>query len=650
MSTNFFENQDTARRNTKRLVVLFCLAVVAIAGMLYLLAVLLTGVERTDPITGQTLISPVWWQPDLAAGVAIATAIVVGGGSLYKIAQLRSGGSVVAEALGGALIPQATRDPDERRLLNVVEEMAIASGIPTPPVYLLRQEEGINAFAAGFGPSDAVIGVTRGCVQQLSRDELQGVIAHEFSHILSGDMGLNIRLMGVLHGILIIGIIGYFLLRSSFYAGSGRRSNSRDNSGIAMLAAGVGLMIIGFLGTFFGSLIKASVSRQREFLADASAVQFTRNPAGIAGALKRIAGYDEGSILASPNAPEASHLFFSQGLRGGLQMLFATHPPLEERIRRLDPSWRPRAAPERGLPTREAVVGTAGFAAGGPAPESAYRGAREDGSAIEQVGQPSPAHIDYAADLVRRLPAPVRDAARDPYGARAVIYALLINREDAPRERQLEQLTRFGEAGIERETLRLLPTAESLEARYRLPLIDIALASLHALSHAQYRAFKNNLNALVAADEKIELFEWVLQRMVVTHLRPHFERVKPPRIRKIPPRNLAGPCAVAVSILAHAGNPSEAEVRAAFGSGAAQLSDIEVALLPRERAGLRELDRALELLAQADPATRQQILAACAACIAADQKVTEAEGELLRAIADGISCPMPPLLPGQPLV
>jgi len=331
-------------------------------------------------------------------------------------------------------------------------------------------------------------------------------------------------------------------------------------------------------------------------------------------------------------------------------MLFATHPPLEQRIRRLDPSWRPRAARERGLPTREAVVGTAGFAAGGPTPESAARGARDDGSAIEQVGRPSPAHIDYAADLVQRLPTPVRDAARDPYGARAVIYALLINREDAPRARQLEQLTRFGETGIEHETLRLLPAVESLEARYRLPLIDIALASLHALSRAQYHAFKNNLNALVAADEKIELFEWVLQRMVVTHLRPHFERVKPPRIRKIPPRDLAGPCAVTLSILAHAGSPSETEVRAAFGSGAAQLSDIEVALLPRERAGLRELDRALEILAQADPTTRQQILAACAACIAADQQVTEAEGELLRAIADGISCPMPPLLPGQPLV
>jgi Zn-dependent protease with chaperone function len=648
MSTNFFENQDAARRNTKRLVLLFFLAVAAIAGMLYLLAVLLTGVEQPDPSTGQMAISPLWWQPDLALSVAIATVIVVGAGSLYKIAQLRSGGAAVAEALGGALIPPGTRDADERRLLNVVEEMAIASGIPAPPVYLLRDEQGINAFAAGFSPSDAVIGVTRGCVQRLSRDELQGVIAHEFSHILSGDMGLNIRLMGVIHGILIIGIIGYFLLRSSLYSGSSRRSSSRDNSGMAIVAAGLGLMVIGFLGTFFGNLIKASVSRQREFFADASAVQFTRNPGGIAGALKKIGGYEGGSILASPNAPEASHLFFGQGLRGGLQMLFATHPPLEERIRRLDPNWRAGTRRERADATRAAAIGAAGFAAGGAAADgSATRGAGS--SAIEQVGQPTAAHIAYAAALVEGIPSAVAEAAREPYGARAVIYALVIDREDEPRNRQLEQLARFGEAGIDAETQRLLPEIELLEARYRLPLIDIALPSLCALSANQYQAFKTNLRALVVADEKIELFEWVLQRMVFSHLRPHFERVKPPRIRHTSLRKLSEPCAVMLSILAHASSPSETAIRTAFEAGASQLPGVDIALLPRERAGLRELDSALGRLAETDPSTREQLLRACAACIAADREITQAEGELVRAIADGIGCPMPPLLPGQPL-
>jgi Zn-dependent protease with chaperone function len=646
MSTRFFENQDAARRNTKWLVVLFCLAVVAIIALLYALAVTLSGVQSPDPATGEAQLALRWWQPDLLLGVVLATLLVVAGGSLYKISQLRGGGSVVAEALGGTLASSSSPDPDERRLLNVVEEMAIASGTPTPPVYLLRDEPGINAFAAGFAPSDAVIGVTRGCVQNLSRDELQGVIAHEFSHILSGDMSLNIRLMGVIHGILIIGIIGYFLLRSTMFRG---RGGGRDNSGAAIMAAGLGLMVIGFLGTFFGNLIKATVSRQREFLADASAVQFTRNPDGIAGALKTIGGFDGGSVLASPNAPESSHLFFSQGLRRGMQLLFATHPPLAERIARLDPSWEAGVAAPATAATA-ARAGAAAFAGGDAAPTTdSARAEASEGSALDQIGQPTAAHVAYAAALLRGLPIEVTAAAHEPYGARTVIYALLIDRDEAPRARQLEQLARFGEAGIDHETRRLLPQVEGLDPRFRLPLIDLALPALRALSPSQYRSFETNVRALVAADQKIDLFEWTLQRLLLAHLRPHFERVKPPRVRHSRLRGLRSECSVVLSILAYAGHPGDAEQRTAFAAGASQLPEIETALLPRDRCGLADLDAALERLAETSPTCLRQLLTACAACIAADHEVTQAEGELLRAIADSLGCPMPPLLPGQPL-
>ena len=646
MSTHFFENQDAARRNTKWLVFLFCLAVVAIAALIYALAVVLTGMQQPDASGREVEIVLQWWQPDLLVAIGLATLAVVAAGSLYKIAQLRGGGSVVAESLGGTLIGSDTPDPDERRLLNVVEEMAIASGTPIPPVYLLRDEPGINAFAAGFTPGDAVIGVTRGCVQQMSRDELQGVIAHEFSHILSGDMSLNIRLMGTIHGILMIGIIGYFLLRSSMFAGRGRRGG-RDNNAMVMLGAGLGLMIIGFLGTLFGNLIKASVSRQREFLADASAVQFTRNPAGIAGALKRILGFDDGSILESPNAPESSHLFFSQGLRGGLQMLFATHPPLDERIRRLDPSFEGRqvskgrkveahaAAPHARSPAAAAATG---FAA---APE---------GSALDQAGEPTVAHLDYAAALVRGLPPAVKAAVHEAYSARAVIYALLLDRDPEPRKRQLEQLARFGEAGIDRETRGLLREIEDLDLRARLPLVDMALPALRTLSPSQYQMFKTNVGALIEADEKIDLFEWTLQRVLLAHLRPHFERVPPPRVRYSSLAKLTPQCSVLLSTLARVGSRSEAELRAAFEQGASSLLGIEPTLLPPDRCSFSALDAALERLAQASPSCVQQLLTACAACIAADRKVTQAEGELLRAIADSLACPMPPLLPGQRLV
>ena len=465
MSADFFENQDAAQRNTSRLVWLFGLAVIAIAVTLYALAVVVTGVQGQDPRTGALQVDLAWWNPELLSGVAIGVLIVVGGGSLYKISQLRAGGKVIAEQLGGRLLHPDTTDPHERILLNVVEEMAIASGTPTPPVYLLPDEQGINAFAAGFSPNDAVVGVTRGAVLALSRDELQGVIAHEFSHILNGDMRLNIRLMGVLHGILIIGIIGYFLMRSAMFSSMGRRS--RDNNGMIFLGLGIGLIVIGSLGTFFGNWIKASVSRQREYLADASAVQFTRNPLGIAGALKRIGGFAEGSKLASPNAPEASHLFFGQALRGGLSSIFATHPPLGERIKRLDPSFQG----DFESYATSAAEGTAGVAGLAPGAGEARPVSVEN--AVRDIGQPTPAHLAYAAELLRSLPDALKQAAHEPYGARALVYSLLIDSDPAPRAIQLARLADFAEPGVDDVTRKLLPLCESLPAGARMPLVDM---------------------------------------------------------------------------------------------------------------------------------------------------------------------------------
>jgi Zn-dependent protease with chaperone function len=337
MAADFFARQDAARRRTSRLVVLFALAVLAIVVSIHLLLGLALGYLAADPRSGA-----IDWRllgdPGLLAISLGGTLLVVGGGSFFKTMQLRGGGRVVAEELGGRLLNPDTTVPEEQQLLNVVEEMAIASGTPVPPVYLLDREEGINAFAAGFTAGDAVVGVTRGTAQRLTRDELQGVIAHEFSHIVNGDMRLNIRLIGLLHGILIVGILGYYLLRMAFYSGGVRRRSSKDNNPLPIVALGAGLMAVGFFGTLFGNMIKAAVSRQREFLADAAAVQFTRLPAGIAGALKKIGGLSAGSGLQHPNAPEASHLFFGRAT-SGLSGLFSTHPPLGERIRRIEPGW-----------------------------------------------------------------------------------------------------------------------------------------------------------------------------------------------------------------------------------------------------------------------------------------------------------------------
>jgi len=643
MATQFFEHQDRARRHTTRLVFLFGLAVVAIVLGLYVLAAVATGFRGTDPRTQQLVFEIAWLDPLLMLHVGLLTLVVVGGASLYRISQLSGGGRVVAEGLGGRLLHSDSNAPLERKILNVVEEMAIASGIPTPPVYFLDHEEGINAFAAGFSPSDAVIGITRGCAQQLSRDELQGVVAHEFSHIMNGDMRLNIRLMGVLYGILVIGMIGFFLLRSSLWAGAARRRNSRDNSTMVMVAGGIALMALGFLGTLFGNLIKASVSRQREFLADASAVQFTRNPDGISGALKKIGGFETGSHIESPAAPESSHLFFGQALSSGFNSLFATHPPLAERIKILDPSWQgamteisTEAAPSPG-------AATVGFAGGGPAPAFA-------GSAVDQMGRISTAHLDYAVQLLLELPPAVKEAAHDPYAARAVVYALLMDADPESRKLQLEILDAKGERGVPELTRKLLPEVERLGPAHRLPLIDLALPALRDLSASQYERFRGLVQDLVQADQRIDLFEWTLQRILLTHLAPNFEGVHRPGRRLRSKQQLRQVLETILSSLARVGNLSESAMRQSVASAGRALVKAELRLLSEDEVGLASLDEALGMAASLDSRAKELVLRACAQVIAADGEVADSEAELFRAIGDSLGCPVPPLLPGQALV
>ncbi len=633
MATDFFTRQDAARRNTTRLVVLFVLAVLAIMVSIDLLLAATIGYAGAGPGSGPRDYWAIASDPGLVSLAVIGTLVVVGGGSLFKIAQLRGGGKVIAEELGGRLLHPDTSDPTEQQILNVVQEMAIASGTPTPPVYLLDHEPCINAFAAGFTPTDAVIGITRGTVERLTRDELQGVVAHEFSHILNGDMRLNIRLIGILHGILIVGLLGYFVLRASMFSGY-RRRGSRDQGGSAMaiLALGAGLAAVGFFGTFFGNLIKAAVSRQREFLADASAVQFTRHPEGIAGALKKIAGFSAGSRVESPNAPTASHMFFGRAT-SGFSGMFSTHPPLEQRIRRIDPSWdgtlpeaveRTQAAP-RPPAGVEGMAGVSALAAD----ESGWRTGGAQAAmahAVESVGQPGDAHIRYAARLLERLPKALASAAREPYGARAVVYALLLDRETGLRQVQLAHLARAADPGVYQETLRLAPLVAGLDVRARLPLVEIALPALRELTLAQDEVFRQNVVTLVQADDRIDLFEWSLHRILLHDLDAHRGTARPSAAapHRLPSAQAAGE--LLLSMLAQAGHRDAEGTR----SGA----DLR----------LDALDAALATLEKEAPQAKRRILQAAVATIVADRTVTPVEAELLRAVSASLGAPMPPLL------
>lgn len=648
---NFFEHQDQARRNTRRLVALFALAVVAIVVAVYLAVLLILFGTELRTVTGQLDL----WAPRLLLPVTAATLLVIGAGSGYKTLQLSDGGSAVGRLLGGRPLDPNSRDLEERRILNVVEEMAIASGTPVPDVYLLDRERSINAFAAGRSRDDAVIGITRGTARLLSRDELQGVVAHEFSHVLNGDMRLNLRLMGVLHGILVISMIGYFIMRGG--GGSSTRRRGKGGGG-AIVMLGLAFYVIGWIGVFFGRLIKAGVSRQREFLADAAAVQFTRNPSGISGALQKIGGFGPGSRIQSRRAEEASHLFFADGLKKHLLGMTATHPPLTERIRRIDPSFdgefpevewpeekvEAPATPEERRRVVPDVVGGAILAGAGA---GAGAGAVAAGEVVDAVGTLDTDRIAYAAALLDELPPQLREAAREPASARALVLALLLDPERAIRVRQLEELRGAADPAAAEEAQGLAARLAVLPPEVRIPVLDLALPALRRMSPEQYRSFRASVDALARADGRISLFEYALHRMLLRHLDPHFGDAKKPVVQYYGLQRLTEEASCLLSLLVRAGHGGDEEEAArAFAAASAELSEAgaEVSLQPRESCDLKSFDRALDELSLAAPRLKKRVLQAAVAAVAHDREVTVQEGELLRAVADGLDCPVPPFL------
>lgn len=643
---NFFESQDRARRKTTQLIILFSLAVISLVVLTNVVVVLFAVFTTQGSVATadwRAALSSVGW--DTQVFISIGVVLVIGGASLYKVATLAGGGAAVAESLGGKLINSNTSDLSERRVLNVVEEMAIAAGLPVPPVYIM-DEDGVNAFAAGFQAQDAVIGVTRGTVQLLNREELQGVIGHEFSHILHGDMRINIRLMSALYGIMVIGMVGYFIMRTFAHSNARRSSNNNNQGALPFLVLGVGLMIIGYAGTFFGNLIKASVSRQREFLADASAVQYTRNPGGIAGALKKIGAASQGSKILHPHAAEVSHMFFGQAVRVAFNTFLATHPPLRKRIKRLDPSWDGKF-PELGAASSAATISS--FDARGQAAglAGASVAAGETASLLDSIGQLDEQHIDYSRQLIASVTDRVLTAAHEPAGAKAVVYALLFAADAATRAQQLDHLEQAEDAPTFQTLSNLLPDIEQLGVEYRLPLIDICIPVLKTLYHDQYREFRLRVLALMRADEHIDLFEWCLHRLLVRHLDPVFSRVRPPKIRYDNIEKLEKHCTVLLAALAYAGAESDAQAQQAFAQGMVELDFTAAGLPGKRKAALLEIDKALAELNSLTPLQKPRLIKACARCVVADEKILAQEVELVRAIADSLDVPLPPRLAGQ---
>jgi Zn-dependent protease with chaperone function len=717
MSTNFFQRQERARRNTTLLVVLFLTAVAVIIGVVYWpIWMLLAFFQPQEPgyrlpsrppspyqsepplerpVPGyKAPTSPVpfssekpppiprfpksdleegygyqesqirprdeptraipLWNPLALAISAGLTGMIVGLGSLYKTSALASGGKVIALQLGGEPLTMNTRDFREKRLLNVVEEMSIASGVPMPAVYVLRDEASINAFAAGFTPEDAVIGVSQGCLDYLNRDELQGVVAHEFSHILNGDMRLNIRLIGLIYGLFVLSVVGYYTFYFAARSSSGRSSN-RGKGGqliLILILTGLAFYLLGAIGVFFGRIIQAAVSRQREFLADASAVQFTRNPEGIAGALKKIGGLRAGSVVRHPAAGELSHLFFADGMQRWFGSVFATHPPLDVRIRALDPTWDgkypkvkpllpPEEAPEAQKPARKPLT-----LPGMPQlPVPVVLGAVEVAALTDQIGTPSEASRCAAAAFEEQIGPEIREALSDPFSAQAMLLAFLLDANPEVRSRQMEAVGDKLGPELVQAILHYRPWTETVPLGHRLAIAQLALPALRMMSKPQYLGFRSTLEALVRTDARISFEEFALEMVLQKHLDRAFG-VRPPRLRASEQtgESLRKAVLCVLGTLAWQGHDSPEHAARAFAEGLKRWNPEAKADLPeRSACSMSRFREAVELLERTRPAVKERLVQAAVVAVSTDGHLTEREYALLRVLCAALDCPLPML-------
>lgn len=692
---DFFGAQDAARKRTGMLVfyLILCVLTISIATYAAVWACWMWTSTETS------IAAPDLFIPRLFLWSVGGTLLIISCGAGFKMLQLSSGGAAVAQMFGGRLVQPNTRDADERRLMNIVEEMAIASGIHVPPVYVIDDERAINAFAAGHTPNTAVVAVTAGTLRMLNRDELQGVVGHEFSHILNGDMRMNLRLMGILFGILCLYTIGEILLRSG--ATRHRRSYASNKKGGNPLPIfGLLLMLIGGIGLFFGRLIQAAISRQREYLADASAVQFTRNPAGIAGALKKIGGYSRHAKLDSAAAGEASHMMFADGVESWFLGALATHPPLEDRIRRIDPAFDGRFSKVDYPPEfveadtnearRDVAVAMALSDAAGPAAAMAFaRGGRrarlpdpperpaqrerdsrtanppasgtlDPEQVLQQIGQVTPEQMDYAERLLFKIPDALLDLAHEPLGANAIMYALLLSDNETVRAKQVAHLRQHAHPAVNQEVGVVVRHLSGLPEDIRLKLLDLSLPALKQLAPRQYDELKGCVQQLIDADGQISLFEFMLIKLMRQSLDAHFSGARPPVVQFYALNQLGPECEILLSQVACSGafgtlpakgSPDAASAenltaaQKAFQTGVAmlQVRNLPFRLVPPEKLYWPGLDRALNRLRLLTPPLKRRVLAACAAAIGMDGRVRTEEAELFRAVAAAIDCPVPPL-------
>lgn len=628
---NFYKAQDIAKRKTRYLillfsVVLFLLIVFSSVVLIFIFAF------STSQASFSSVLSSLF--SDEYRPIFYAASVFIIGGALLssfsKNKQLSKGGSVIAASMGGIKLAFNTKSLNERKLLNVVEEMAIASGMPVPDVFILKSEKGINAFAAGNEPSDAAIGVTQGCIEKLTRQQLQGVIGHEFSHILNGDMRLNSHIILFTHGVGFIGDLGRILVHS-------RRVSVKGNRVGVKLAGGV-LLILGWLGSVSGRIIQAGVSRQREFLADASSVQFTRDPSAIAGALKVIGGEKASSIIKNKIAKEIAHMFFGEGFKNPFSLLFNTHPPIEKRILSVEPEWDGEFL--------ESVLNenlSYSFTTGTPVKQStmivlpmALQILSRAGVNVDKL---TVSNQDKLNQLILKT--------REPFDAMILVIAVLIYKEQISTA-FLKNLSLNFEKLKTEKLLEMVNQQVTLLSNVGLsnylPLIELAMPSLKMLSLNQYLPLKSLLKSIMAKDGKETVFEKSIYQLVIHYLDKHFGLLESARVRYYFANQIAAEVQVVLSVVLYFGSEKLENKKYLFEKSLTDLGILRGSLKLIEAASAeKRFDEAMDKLAYCSKSLKLKLVETFAFCVEHDAEVNQVEMELVFALAITLETPLPRL-------
>ncbi len=636
---DFFEKQHQAKVHTRKLVLYFFLAVIIIIALLNAIGFYLINLSADH----QTSLKD-WPLSPISLGITVGTIGVILIGSMIRYFQVRGGGQAVAEMVAGRRVDMDTNDPAERRLINVVEEMSIASGMAVPAVYIMDNEPALNAFVAGYEPSDTVMVVTKGLMENLSRQELQGVVAHEFSHIFHSDTRINLRLIGILGGILAIGQLGYYILRSLRFSGGRSRSRSSGNNGgqvvLFLLAMSLALLVVGYVGVFFGRLIKAAISRQREYLADAAAVQYSRDSMGIANALYKIKTNGKHSLLDSSHAEDMSHMCFGQAIKiQAFSGMLATHPPIDDRIQALVPGYRSirRQIDEGQIDEMSPIAQFAGSSgeATSPVPEKAVVPNSSD-ALVATIGTITPEQVSHATDIHSQLPPQYLENVRNPNSVSVAILALIAQANKVDWQQQEASLVPHLDAKSIAGVKELSQT--HVTAAQRLPLVEIAIPSVKRLDAEQSKSLLTCASHLILADKTISSFEFFLYALLRKHLLATGQKKVKGKITSY--RSVIDEIAYLISIIALSGNGYDpvtiGQLMASFTSDWNAPSQSPVF-------SAKELDQCLNRLNRLAPLLKKPLMLTLAEVVMSDGKVKTAELELLRATAIYLECPMPAL-------